>query len=73
MKLLLAPKKEGVVTSFRSIKRSRQQSNSDIVGFARMIDFNDVYETIQVPERRTVTWGIDLDGLAIWLKENEGR
>jgi hypothetical protein len=67
VKLLLAPKKEGIITSYRSIKRRKQQSDNHSIGFFLATNLNDDYETIQIPERRMVTWGIDLQNLKEWL------
>ena len=69
VKLLLAPKKQGIVTSFRSIKKRRKESN-DTVGYALFTVGND-YETVQVPERKTVTFGVDLARLEEWLVGQE--
>ncbi len=73
VKLLLAPKKEGVVTSYRSIKRKKVSSEAFSWEFSRMTNFSlhtggdDRYEIVQVPERRQVIWGVDLAKLADWL------
>lgn len=71
VKLLLAPKKEGIITSYRSIKRKKQQSDNHTISFSLATSFNDDYETIQIPERRMVTWGIDLENLGKWLDGQE--
>lgn len=72
MKLPLAPKKQGVVTSFRSIKKKRKAADNSI-GFALFSGGgdDDEYETIKVPERKTVTFGVDLTKLEEWLSGQE--
>lgn len=73
IKLLLAPKKEGAVTSYRSIKRKKVSNDAFTPEFSRMTSFSphtggdDRDEIVQVPERRQVTWGVDLARLADWL------
>ena len=72
IKLLLAPKKTGIVTSYRSIRRKKAQQQDDGFGrysMALMGSFDDGYETIQEPFREEVTFGVDLTRLADWLEE----
>lgn len=67
VKLLLAPKKQGIVTSFRSIKKKRQSVDKSI-GYAMFyVGGYDDYETVKVPERKEVTFGVDLAKLEEWL------
>ena len=67
VKLLLAPKKQGIVTSFRSIKKRRQSSDGSI-GYAMFyVGGYDEYDTVKVPERKTVTFGVDLEKIEKWL------
>ena len=71
IKLLLAPKKQGIVTSYRAIRRKKAvQDDFAMRGFMSfsngMID--DGYETIQQPVREIVTLGVDLEKLADWLE-----
>lgn len=72
VRLLLAPKKEGVVTSYRSIKR-KKASDPSMRHFIAFATGADDYEMVQVPERRLVTWGVDIAKLADWLEEQEKR
>lgn len=72
IKLLLAPKKTGIITSYRSIRRKKVQQQDD--GFGRYsmslsCGFDDGYETVQEPFREEVTFGVDLARLADWLEE----
>jgi len=69
VKLLLAPKKQGVVTSYRSIKRKKQQVPALGRFTLGKTDLDDEYETTQVQERRIVTFGVDIAKLADWLDE----
>ena len=71
MKLLLAPKKQGIVTSYRSIRRRKPEPPMVEMAMARsfMMLHTDQYEEVKVPERRQVTWGVDLSRLADWLEE----
>jgi transposase len=74
VKLLLAPKKEGIVTSYRTIRKRRQENPAtrEFMAFSRVSSFSDDgYEEVQVPERRLVTWGVDIAKLADWLEEQE--
>lgn len=75
VKLLLAPKKQGIVTTYRSIRRKKASEDDGRVfmmhNTARMADFEDRYETVKVPERKMVTWGIDITKLDEWLEEQE--
>lgn len=72
VKLLRAPKKQGVVTSYRSIKRKLKKppefAMQRMVFLCTGLDDDD-YETIQVPERKEVTFGVDIARLADWLEE----
>lgn len=70
VKLLLAPKKEGAVTSYRSIRR-KKASDPSMHRFMSFMTEDDEYETVKVPERRLVTWGVDIAKLADWLEEQE--
>lgn len=38
---------------------------------SRTTDFEDRYETVRVPERKLVTWGVDIAKLDGWLEEQE--
>lgn len=70
VKLLLAPKKQGMVTSYRSIRKRKAQ----LPALARAFTFTDTslddYETVKIPERRPVVYGIDIGKLADWLEED---
>lgn len=71
VKLLLAPRKQGVATSYRSVQRKRARAaNSSMV--EHMFGWTDEhdYETVKVPQRRNVTWGVDIAGLVGWLDED---
>lgn len=70
VKLLLAPKKESAVTSYRSIRR-KKASDPSIHRFMSFMTEDDEYETVKVLERRLVTWGVDIAKLADWLEEQE--
>jgi len=73
VKLLLAPKKQGVVTSYRSVRHKAVQASSreEFMTYAMSrATFDDGYETVQVKGSRQVTWGIDLNKLAEWLEED---
>ena len=70
VKLLRAPKKQGVVTSYRSIKRKKQEDLSMARCMHLMTGLDDGYETIRVPEQKQVTFGIDIAKLADWLEED---
>lgn len=70
VKLLRAPKKQGVVTSYRSIKRKKKEDLSMARCMHLMTGFDDGYETIQVPEQKQVTFGVDIAKLADWLEED---
>lgn len=68
VKLLLAPKKQGVVTSFRSIRKRNAPSGA--AGYFASYRGNDEYE--QVPEQKTVIFGVDLVKLENWLESQDG-
>jgi len=46
VKLLLAPKKQGIVTSFRSIKKKRQSADESIGRAMFYVGGYDDYETV---------------------------
>jgi transposase len=69
VKLLRAPKKQGMVTSYRTIKKLKRQSDMGMQRFCLATGFDDGYETIQVPEQKQVTYGVDIARLADWLEE----
>jgi len=71
VKLLLAPKKQGVMTSYRVIRRKKKEEPA----MARYymcgeINADDEHETIRVPHREIVTFGVDIARLADWLDED---
>jgi hypothetical protein len=70
VKLLLAPKKQGIVTSFRSIKKKRKAADGAI-GYFTSYSGDDEYE--KVPERKMVTFGVDLSKLEEWLKQQSEK
>ncbi|AKU11279.1 transposase, IS204/IS1001/IS1096/IS1165 family protein [Azoarcus sp. CIB] len=73
VKLLLAPKKQGMVTSYRSVRRKKNEPQGPALAefmLAKSCDMDDGYETVKVPERRQVTWGVDIAKLADWLEED---
>lgn len=69
VKLLRAPKKSGVVTIYRSIE-TREKSTTDGMGRCvwMVADLDDEYETVKVPERKEVTWGVEIARLADGLE-----
>ena len=69
VKLLLAPKKHGVVTSYRSIRRKKQEFPGMRCLMTLPNGLNEDYETIKVPTREVVTWGVDIAQLADWMDE----
>jgi transposase len=69
VKLLLAPKKTGIVTSYRSIRRKKAVADEGIRFMSFSRGFEDDYETVKVPVREAVTYGVDLAKLAEWLEE----
>lgn len=75
VKLLLAPKKQGIVTTYRTIRRKKASEDDGRVfmmfAMTRTTDFQDRYETVRVPERKMVTWGVDITKLDSWLEEQE--
>lgn len=70
VKLLLAPKKQGVVTSYRSIRRKKKEDLTMKRYIYLATDVADDYETIRVPHRQIVTFGVDIAKLADWLDED---
>lgn len=73
VKLLLAPKKQGVATSYRSVRRKKAQDSTREFAMYRMMSLAtdaEEYETVKVPQRKIVTWGVDIAGLADWLEED---
>lgn len=73
VKLLLAPKRQGVITSFRSIKRKKTTKNLAMPSYslARAGIPVDDYEICNVEEQKMVELGIDLTKLADWLESQE--
>lgn len=74
VKLLMAPKKQGMVTSYRSIRRKKPEPPAMAeYAMARLMVMHDEpqYEVVKVAERRPVTWGVDLGRLADWLDEEQ--
>ena len=69
VKLLLAPKKQGMVTSYRSIRR-RKKEEPAMARYMCLMGTDDGYETIQVPERKLVTFGVDIAKLEEWIEED---
>lgn len=69
VKLLRAPKKQGVVASYRSIRRKKTEDPA-MRDFMCLATGADDYETIPVPEPRLVTYGVDIARLADWLDED---
>jgi transposase len=69
VKLLRAPKKQGVVTSYRSIRRKKTEDPA-MRDFMCLATGADDYETIPVPEPIQVTYGVDIARLADWLDED---
>lgn len=69
VKLLLAPKKQGIETSYRSIRRKKKQADDMAAGYFTLSRITDDYETIQVAERQMLTYGIDLALLDGWLQK----
>jgi transposase len=70
VKLLRAPKKQCVVTSYRTIRRKRAQELSMGRYMELASGFDDGYETIRVPVQKQVTYGIDLAKLLDWREED---
>jgi len=76
VKLLLGPKKQGVVTSYRSIrKKLKPKPAGGAIGYFTSYngDDEDDYETEQVQDRRMVTWGVDISKLDEWMEELETK
>jgi hypothetical protein len=77
VKLLMAPKKQGMVTSYRSIRRKKpaEPQGPALAEFALarayVMHEEPQYEVVKVSERRPVTWGVDLGRLADWLEEEQ--
>lgn len=57
-------KKQGIVTSYRTIRKHRRSSGLEELGRYSMVGG---YEETRVPQRRVVTWGVDIERLADWL------
>lgn len=68
VKLLLAPKKTGIITSYRNIHRKKAVADENICLMSFSKGFEDEYETVKVPVREAVTHGV---GLAEWLGEQD--
>ena len=71
VKLLLAPRRQGVVTGYRSIKRKRASSLAEPYRQARAEITTTAYEIGNEEEQKTVELGIDLTLLADWLENRE--
>ncbi len=72
VKLLLAPKKQGIVTSYRSVRRKRAQSAAtrQLVGYSlARTAYDDHYETTEVKERKPVNGAWTLPNLRIGWKK----
>lgn len=71
VKPLPAPKKWGIVTGYRSVRR--RKSEPPMAEMAMTWSFKmlhtEQHEEVKVPERRQVTWGVDLSRLADWQEE----
>ena len=70
VKLLLAPKKQGMVTSYRSIRRRKKEEPAMARYMCLMTNGDDGYETVQVPERKLATFGVDIAKLEEWIEED---
>jgi len=70
VKLLLAPKKQGMVTSYRSIRRRKKEEPAMARYMCLMTNGDDGYETVQVPERKLATFGVDIARLEEWIEED---
>ena len=73
VKLLLAPKKQGIVTSYRTIQRKKAAGGSDqrLMEYVGRFTFDD-FEEVSQPETRQVTFGVDLTQIGDWLKAEGG-
>lgn len=71
VKLLLASMKQEIVTGYRSVWRRKPEPPMPEMVMARsfMMLHTEQYEEVSVPERRQVTWGVDLSRRADWLEE----
>jgi hypothetical protein len=69
VKLLLAPKKQGIVTSYRSIRRKKKEEPA-MARYMCLMGSDDGYETVQVPERKLATFGVDIARLEEWIEED---
>ena len=72
MKLLLAPKKQGIVTSYRTVKKLKKQREPEGMQRSMLMtgSMDTDYESVQVPEHKKVTYGVDIAKLADWLEED---
>lgn len=72
VKLLLAPKKQGIITSYRSIRRKKEAPPMmEYAMFQRTTSIEKAqYEVVKVQERQPVVWGVDIAQLAGWLEED---
>lgn len=69
VKLLLAPKKQGMVTSYRSIRRKRKE-DPVMARYMLLMGTDDGDETVQVRERKLATFGVDIAKLEEWIEED---
>ncbi len=74
VKMLLAPKRSGVVTSYRTIRRKKAAGNGAtrmFMDYASVSTFSDLEEVRQA-ERHDAVFGVDLAHLGEWLDAQEG-
>jgi transposase len=72
VKLLRAPKKQGVVTSYRTIKKAQnQRSGGPVLHDMMFARFGVQQGDEMVPVRKEVTFGVDIAKLADWLEEDD--
>lgn len=69
VKLLLAPKKQGMVTSYRSIRRKKKEEPA-MARYMCLMGSDDGYETVQVLKCKLATFGVDIAKLEEWVEED---
>ena len=65
----MAPKRQGMVPGYRSIKRQAAKREAQFWGFISTFDECD--EVIEkVPTQKMVTFGVDISQLDAWLEKD---
>lgn len=57
-------------TSYRSIRRRKKEEPAMARNMCLMTNGDDGYETVQVPERKLATFGVDIAKLEEWIEED---